>query len=124
MKKYDLNDVTFLLVVRLDTIERLENTLHVASFLHAHFQAQVLLWEVADYSNGFLTRLIPRGVTYVFCQDYDPVLYRTRYLNDMVRSANTSFVFVGEATSSTPMTVIFMTPRMSFVGSTCKVVGT
>ncbi len=117
MKKYNLNDVTFLLVVRLDTIERLENVLHVVRFLHAHFQAQVLLWEVAAYNNGLLSRLIPRGVKYVFCQDCDPVLYRTHYINDMVKSANTSFVSVWDVDVVVPLEQVIETMKLLREGS-------
>lgn len=92
--KYDLQDVTFLLLVKLDTIERLENVLAVLDYLSDNFNTTLTLWNVASFDNNVLNRLIPANVSYSFCQDYDPILHRTKYLNKMIRSAQTPYVAV------------------------------
>lgn len=95
MTKTTVNEcVTFLLIAKFDTMERLENAMMVIDYLMKHFQAKVMLWEVSPYKNGFVERLLPTGVEYTFRQDYDTILHRTAYLNEMVLSASSQFVAV------------------------------
>ena len=106
MKKNDLNDVAFLLIVKFDTIERLENTLHVVNFLNGNFDTQIHLWEYATFRNGILQKLIPDTVKYRFYEDHDPILHRTRYLNEMIDSVNTKYVSVWDVDVITPINQI------------------
>ncbi len=92
--KPGLLDTTFVLLVRLDSMERLENVLCVTRFLLREFDTHVLLWECAAYPNGILRKLLPRSknLRYEFHEDRDPVLHRTRWLNCMYREARTPWV--------------------------------
>lgn len=92
--KHDLRDTTFLLLVRLDTVERLENTLISTKFLVSNFDTTVRVLEVSPYCNGLLKKLLHRRVEYEFKEDCDPILFRTRYLNEMIRSVKTPYVSI------------------------------
>lgn len=93
-KKTELLDVTFLLLVRLDTIERLENTLAIVEYLASSFSTNIHLLECGSYNNHVLEKLLPNCVLYSFKEDYDPILYRTKYLNQMTRSVKTKIVAI------------------------------
>ena len=75
-------------------MERLENTLAVSKYLATHFNANIYLWEVSSYHNGVLENLLPGKVKYFFCQDDDPILHRTRYINRMVSSSTDSYIAI------------------------------
>ena len=92
--KYDLSDTTFALIVKLDTIERLENILATTSFILTHFETNVNVLEVSYRYNGYLKKLLDPKVKYQFHQDDDPILYRTKYINAMMENVLTSYVSI------------------------------
>ena len=63
--KMDLNDTGILLIVRIDTKERLENAIAITEFLVKHFNPPIYMWEIDAYNNGFLKKLIPTKVKYL-----------------------------------------------------------
>jgi hypothetical protein len=95
--KQDLKDITFLILVRIDTIERMENLLATTEFLLSHFDTTINVLEVSSYNNGILKKLLNRKVNFRFVKDDDPIFYRTKYLNNMLRSAKTPYVSVWDA---------------------------
>lgn len=94
MKKEYLKDVTFLVIAKFDSIERLENTLHAVHYLDKYFDTNVKLWEYASWNNGIVKHLLPKGVDYEYHEDLDPVFYRTHFLNNMIETVTTEFVSV------------------------------
>jgi Galactosyltransferase. len=87
--KTDLRDTTFLIAVRLDSIERLENTLAVTSKLCNYFDTNVVVAEINGYCSGILKSLLPKKVTYKFIEDKDNVFHRTLYFNRLTNEINT-----------------------------------
>ena len=94
MSRIPLKDVTFLLIVKFDTVERIENTVHIANYLYNHFNTNIILWEFGRWNNGIMQRMLPDGVLYQFHEDVDPVFHRTHFLNNMIESVKTEFVAV------------------------------
>lgn len=92
--KITLPDVTFLLIAKFDTLQRLENALLVIDYLTHHFTTNIMLWEVAPYKNNIISRLVSKDVCYSFHEDFDPILHRTAYLNQMVKSCKTAYVAI------------------------------
>ena len=90
----NLSDLTFLLAVRLDSIERLENTLAVTEYITSCFDAPVIVLESASYKNGLLEKLTCENVRYVFHEDHDSIFYRTKFLNQMIRLVQTSYTTI------------------------------
>lgn len=103
MERYRLPDTAFLLIVRFDSLIRLENTLHVVKFLNDNFEAHICLWEFAPYRSGIVEKLIPDTVDYNFREDRDPILHRTRHLNEMLRSVSESYVSVWDVDVVAPV---------------------
>lgn len=95
--KTDLTDVTFLILVRLDSIERLENILCVVERLTYYFKTNILVREADGYNNGIIESLLSRQVQYEFIEDKDPVLYKTRHINQMAVSVSTPYLAIWDA---------------------------
>lgn len=97
MKKIDLTDLTVLIPIRIDSMVRLENMMAVVEYLYKHFDINVIVLEADKYNNGIVQRLLPKAVEYLFIEDYDPVYYRTYYINKMVERVTTPYVAVWDA---------------------------
>ncbi|MDR0699427.1 MAG: hypothetical protein LBG28_09475 [Tannerella sp.] len=95
--KYDLTDTTFLIIIRLDTIERLENMQASISCLLKHFDTNIKVWESSCRYNGLLKKLLDKRVDYTFVQDDDPILFRTMYINRMTEEVKTHYVSIWDA---------------------------
>ncbi len=93
----DLKDVTFIIPVRIDSIDRLENLIHVSNYVMTNFDTNVLIHEVSAYNNGILKQLLPNEVELAFSEDMDPVFYRTRIINKMIEEVTTPFVGVWDS---------------------------
>lgn len=93
-KQNDIKDVTFLIPVRLDTIERLENLMMAVEYLSMHFNTNFQLLEADGYNNNLLVQLLPKHVHISFVEDYDPVFHRTHYINRMVQNCSTPFMAI------------------------------
>ena len=90
--KTDLTDVTFLTLIRLDSIDRLENILLITEFINKYFKTNILLLEVNAYNNKILSRLLPKNVKIDFIRNYDPIFHRTHYLNKIVEKTDTAVI--------------------------------
>lgn len=90
--KINLEDTTFIIAVRLDSIQRLENTLAVTSQLCKYFDTNVILAEIADSCNNILKSLLHRRVNYKFIEDKDDIFHRTYYFNLLVSEIKTPIV--------------------------------
>ena len=103
--KIDLWDVTFNIILRLDSIERLENI--IASITFLNFNTNVTVWECSYRDNGFLKKLLDNArVSYVFKQDDDPILFRTHYLNQMIQETTTPIVSIWDTDVIAPVNQI------------------
>ncbi|TKG94395.1 hypothetical protein EYV94_14040 [Puteibacter caeruleilacunae] len=92
--KYDLKDCTFLIPVRLDSIDRLVNLRAILIFLEQHFETNIHILEADRYNTKLIQGIISSNVKYSFIKDYDPIFHRTMYINKMVRDSHTSIVSV------------------------------
>lgn len=103
IKKAELKDFTFLILIRIDSIERLENLLAVISFIQKHFETNIQVLECASYCNGYLKKLLNKKVDYFFQKDFDPILHRTKHLNQMLEKVNTPFTAIWDADVIVPV---------------------
>ena len=99
-------NTTFLILVRLDTIERIENLLAATKFLTQNLETTIAVLECAQLNNGLLKNLLDKTIHYTFQEDHDPILYRTKYLNQMIRSVETPFVAVWDTDVIVPVSQI------------------
>jgi predicted glycosyltransferase involved in capsule biosynthesis len=95
--KYDFNDITFLIPVRLDSVYRLENLLLSIDFLQKYFDTNIKVMEAYKYKNRILEKLLPKSVEYHFIKDRDPVYHRTKYQNLLLENVETPYISIWEA---------------------------
>lgn len=101
--KYDMKDIAILMIVKYDSVDRLENTLVVVDYILKNFNTNLYVWEVGTFNNHIFRNLFKEGINYEFHQDYDPILHRTKYLNDMVKSVKEDFVAIWDADVIVPV---------------------
>ena len=109
--KIDLRDFAILIIVRLDSIDRLENTLMVIEYLIQYFNTNIYVWEISAHDNHVLSRLISSEVKYEFHQDYDPILHRTKYINDLVKAIKEEYLAVWDADVIVPVEQVVQTAK-------------
>jgi len=91
--KIKLNDLTILIPIRIDSESRLENVLCILQFLNSWVECPILVLE-ADATEKVD---VPEGVTKIFIEDHNPVFYRTRYINQMIRKTDAPYLAVWDA---------------------------
>lgn len=92
MRKLDLRDVTVIMPLRIDSINRLENTMVVVDFILENFETQIKILEASNRDTGILRSLLPEEVDYSFKEDLDDVFHRTKYINELASQCETSFI--------------------------------
>lgn len=95
--KTDLKDVTFLILIRLDSIQRLENVLVVTNTICKYFDTNIFVLEAAGFNNMILKSLLNKKILYRFFEDKDPILYKTKYFNMMVQNVDTRFIAIWDS---------------------------
>ena len=89
-----LHDISFLFVLCLDSIERLENIIGSLNFLIKNFEITIVVLEIAPYKKIETKKLLGKNIQYQFFKDSDSIFHRTRYINQMVLEATTQFISV------------------------------
>ncbi len=95
--KYNLKDFTFLILIRLDSIQRLENLLTITNTLCQYFDTRIMVLEAAPYCNGMLKSLLNKKINYRFIEDKDPIFYKTKYINLLLQEVETPFLSIWDA---------------------------
>ncbi len=95
--KQKATDITILILIRTDSIARLENVIAVIRHLQSHFDTNIYLLEADRHCNGILRELLGSSIRYEFVEDNDPILYKTWYFNRMLETFNTPFVAIWDA---------------------------
>jgi GR25 family glycosyltransferase involved in LPS biosynthesis len=97
MDKISLTDVTFLIPLRPDSLERIENVIAVVSFLHEHFDTRIMVLEASPYENHLFTSLVREKAEYRHVEDRDAVFHRTKYINLLAGKATTPVIAIWDA---------------------------
>lgn len=95
--KSDLTDITFIILIRLDSVQRLENIITITDSIYKYFNTQVVVIEAASYNNKILKSLLHKKIEYQFIEDKDPILYKTKYYNIMAKNINTPYIAIWDA---------------------------
>lgn len=91
LSKIENRNVTFVIPVRIDSSERSENLDMVLRQLSHRKQTTILILE-ADIKPLYNLKKGYSNVKYLFVEDHDPVFHRTKYLNQLLREAETELV--------------------------------
>jgi hypothetical protein len=108
-----LAGATFIVPLRVDSVERARNIAHVISYLTTKLDAAVIVQEVDRYPKfgayvlRFLAPILPPGANlqYLFESEWrrDGIFHRTRVLNDMILRATTPVVINYDADVLLPL---------------------
>lgn len=102
----DLKDTTFIISLRIDSIERLENALLITDYFSTSFDTNIHVIESNYTNNHILERLLPSNVIYTFVKDEDPILHRTKLTNQIIRQVNTKIISVWDVDAIAPASQI------------------
>lgn len=83
--------VTFVIPVRIDSSERQANLDVVLDQLSKRTHTKIIILEADSGPLYKMPENYP-NVTYLFVKDDNPIFYRTKYLNELLRQADTSIV--------------------------------
>jgi len=89
--KEDLQDVTFLMPVYIDSADRLLNLEITARYLHKYFKTRIIIVEAGKVPK-VSPSLLPPNAEYRFIEDEGLYFHRTRYNNLMVKLSSTKYV--------------------------------
>lgn len=104
--KQQAADMTILILIRTDSIARLENVIAVIRHLQKSLDTNIYLLEADSYCNGILQGLLGNSIRYEFVEDDDPVLHKTWHFNRMLEKVNTPFVAIWDADTIAESTAI------------------
>lgn len=99
----NLLDLTFLVLCKQDTLERLENVILVTQWLAENFRTNTKVLECTPHNNRLLEKTLNKTIQYDLQEDHDPILHRTKYLNQMVRSVETPYVAIWDTDVIVPI---------------------
>ncbi len=91
--RIDLQDVTFMILIRVDSEDRRENMETIIKYLNKHFITNIILLE-ADEETKISTTPLPENVKYVFVKDSAPLLHRTRWNTELAKMAATPIIAI------------------------------
>lgn len=89
--KTNLKDVTFIIPIKLDSSDRLNNYITVINHLTNLFDTNIIVCESDKTSNENLLK-IHEDVKYVFHENRSNYFHRTKILNIMTKMSNTNIV--------------------------------
>lgn len=93
----EATDLTIMILIRTDSIARLENVTAVIQHLQRSLNTRICLREADCYCNGILQSALNTCIDYEFIEDDDPILYKTWHFNRMMTHADTPFVAIWDA---------------------------
>lgn len=95
----ELPDVTFMIPLHIDTLERLENVLICVEYLNRHCNTNVAVWE---YDKEPKADMLAGKCSYRFIKDDMPHSYKSKWANDMAKSLSTPIVALHDADAILP----------------------
>src|SRR5512138_29893 len=91
--RLDLSDVTVLITIRVDSLERKANLNCLLQILQRDYEIKIHVLE-ADSRQNFHTKYRFNNVKYSFIKDNDPVFHRTKYFKFMQQDIQTPFLAI------------------------------
>lgn len=99
--KADLSNVTFLVPLRIDSPERMENIQTLINFTFRYSKTFFIVLE-ADKECRFFTENNFKGFSCRFIKDPDSVFHRTKWINKLISLAETPYVGIWDADAISP----------------------
>ena len=87
----------FLIPIRIDSVERIENLLSNIGYLTEHFHTNIYVLEASHTNNHLLEKILPKEVAYYFIEDLDPIFHRTKYINILAEKSFCNKIAIWDA---------------------------
>lgn len=95
--KIDLLDTTFVIPMRIDSIERFENLDLILDYLIGVFDTKIIVLESDSTNAGLVESICSGRVEYIFVNDPSPVFHRTKYINILAGMVTTDYIAVWDS---------------------------
>ena len=119
-RRKNLEDVSFLIPIKVDSIDRLKNIKASTSFLNNNFKTNIIVMEV-DKIQRINPSDLPDGIHYSFKRTDNPRLFRTQINNEMIKMCTTRFFALYDADVIVPVRQINEAVKMLRKGD-CNIV--
>lgn len=96
-KKIDLTDVTYIIPIRIDSVERLENLFCITNYLLENFDTNIIVLEASESKTELLAEKLSNKIDLYFVEDNDRIFHRTKYLNVMTSLCSTKYIGIWDA---------------------------
>lgn len=96
-QRINLTEITFIIPVRIDSIERLENLQTVTDYLLLYFNTNIFILEASYRDNGFLKKCLSPEIQIFFMEDNDVIFHRTKYLNILAQKVSTPYIAIWDS---------------------------
>ena len=103
MKKHNLLDTTFIIPVRIDTIDRLENLIACTKHILKSFNTNIIVIDGDMRNKKILKYLLNKKIQYIYCEDSDNVFYRTYYINKVVSKIQSTYLAIWDTDIIAPI---------------------
>lgn len=100
--KNDLSDTSFLIPVKIDSEERMENLQIVTTYIFKHFNTNILILE-ADSDKKVDINKLPPSVEYSFINDSKTLFHRTKYINKAAINCTTPIISIFDTDAILPV---------------------
>jgi len=95
-KRFDLTDTTFLIRLRIDSLQRVENVDAAIRFLKSNFKTIISIVEVDSEQHYFPGRQYG-DIRYRFVVDKNEIFHKTIWANQMISEADTPYLAIWDA---------------------------
>jgi len=109
MERLNLKDTTFLILIKLDSIDRLLNIQMILRYFEKYYDVNINVLEVGVFNSKLIESICTDAICFNFVQDHDPILYRTMYINQMVSDVKTKYIAVWDCDVLLPPHQVKMT---------------
>lgn len=97
MEKIDARDLSFVIPLRIESLERLENLAATIAAVDNAFDTNIVVIEADSHPNPLLQRLLAPNVQYRFEEDDDCIFHRTKYLNMVSNDLSTAYAAIWDS---------------------------
>jgi hypothetical protein len=91
--RYDLKDLTFMIPVMVDSVDRKNNLLSLVKYLNKYFDTHILIVEFGETAKADPGNL-PEGVSYFFNQGASDTMHHTGLNNFLIKRVKTKFLSI------------------------------
>lgn len=95
-KRIDLSDVSFLISLRIDSADRLENLQAITKYLDKYFNTNILIAE-SDIVSKIPIEILPDVCNLFFFKDNNPFFHHTKTNNQLISQAKTPIIAIYDA---------------------------